>query len=307
MHADVSTHPLQMRRLEVGSMCDTLAVNHQEYLHWTYFGDKAMDGDEFDRLGQLFKGVERFIDVGASHGVYTYYATQHLTAGRVVAIEADPERFAILENNVAQWNETTPVEIRCMMAAVTDAKDLAKGPTTTFFTTGTQISGGLFPVGERSDDYVPIEVSQIQLDDFADDAVPTLVKIDVEGGELRVLQGAPRLIAAGHTAFFVELSWWGDRDRKTSVFTTLRHIYKSGLGIERRLRSDYLLTPEPDQKRRLLQMLKVVPPLFPRYVFAAVVPFSLRRRLIRRQNEKRLARMAGSDTASDASSGTPGV
>lgn len=273
-------------------------MDHQEYLHWTYFGDEAMDASEFDRMAELFDGVEYFLDIGASHGVYTFQAFQHMTAGHILAVEADPERFAILEKNVAEWSAAAAadgrsVSCQCMMAAVTDAEDLADGPTATFFTTGTQISGGLFPVGERSDDYAPIEVPRISLDDHVREGETTLVKIDVEGGELRVLKGAAQMTASGDATFFVELSWWGDRDRGTSVLTTLRHLDRVGLGIERRLRSDYLLYPEPDRNTRLKQLAKVVPPLLPRYLFASFAPFSLRKAYIRRQNEQRLARMSG--------------
>lgn len=268
-------------------------MDHQEYLHETYFGGEAMDASEFDRMAELFSGVELFVDVGASHGVYTYHATRHLQGGQIIAIEADPERFAILETNAEKWAGESNASIECTFAAATDDEDLADGPTATFFTTGTQISGGLFPVDERSDEYAPIEVPRIRLDDLVDTDAKVLVKIDVEGGELRVLKGSKALIEAGNTAFFVELSWWGDRDRKTSVFTTLRYIHGAGLGIERRLRSDYLLTPEPDSKQRLLQMAKVVPALLPRYLFATFAPFPLRRRVIRRQNEQRLARIRG--------------
>lgn len=283
-------------------------MDHQEYLHETYFGGEAMDASEFERMAALFAGVELFVDVGASHGVYTYHATQHLVGGRIVAIEADPERFAILEANAEKWRSDSAAAIECTFAAATDDEDLADGPTATFFTTGTQISGGLFPVDERSDAYAPIEVPRIRLDDIADTGVKTLVKIDVEGGELRVLKGSRALIDSGNASFFVELSWWGDRDRKTSVFTTLRHIYSAGLGIERRLRSDYLLTPEPDAKQRLLQVAKVVPALLPRYLFATFAPFPLRRRMIRKQNAQRLARVyeaAGESVPDESTVGEP--
>lgn len=277
-------------------------MDYQRYLHWTYFGDHAMDAEEFERMGRLFEGVDLFVDVGASHGVYTFHALQHVGDGAVVAIEADPTRFAILESNVAEWSATSDVDVTCLNAAASDDDDLAAGPSITFWTTDTQISGGLFPVAERSDEYAPIEVPLLRLDDVvaahADERARVLVKIDVEGGELRVLRGARSLIASGRATFFVELSWWGDRDRGTSIWSTLRFAWRSGLGIERRLRSDYLLALEPDGRTRLRQYLRVVPPLLPRWVFGRLAPRPLRTRLIRRQNEARLARApVGTDDA----------
>lgn len=125
-----------------------------------------MDSAEFERMGLLFEGVDTFIDVGASHGVYTFQALQHMTHGRIVAIEADKERFSILENNVAEWSAESVVDVECKMVAASDDMNLQSGRTVTFSTTGTQISGGLFPVEERSDEYKPVEIPLIKLDEF---------------------------------------------------------------------------------------------------------------------------------------------
>lgn len=265
-------------------------MDYQEYLARTYFDEDGFDQAEFDRFAELIEGVRLFIDVGASHGVYTRQALASMKAGTIIALEADAERFAILERNVTEWVDDTDVDVRCVFAAASDDDDLAQGDSITFYTTGTQISGGLFPVGERSDEYEPVEVPLVRLDDLDDGSPRVLVKIDVEGGELRVLKGAEQLIRSGRARFFVELSWWGDRDRGTTVVSTLRHCWRSGLGISRRLRSDYLLAPEPDRRARAWQYARVAPALAPRYVFARLVPSSLRTRYIRRQNDRRLER-----------------
>ncbi|MCD9623384.1 FkbM family methyltransferase [Rhabdothermincola salaria] len=269
---------------------DSDPIDYQEYLAWTYFGEGGLDASEFERFGALLDGVDTFIDVGASHGVYTFHALRHMATGRIIAIEADPARFALLQKNVAEWTTDTDVEVECRFAAVSDDEDLRDGPTVEFYTTGTQISGGLFPVEERSNEYAPVEVPLIKLDDLLDADHRYLVKIDVEGGELRVLKGAREMIRSGAATFFVELSWWGDRDRGTSVLTSIRFIHRQGLGIRRRLRSDYLLFPEPSRLRAIGQTARVVPPLLPRYLFTTLVPARLRRAYIRRQNRQRLSR-----------------
>ena len=64
----------------------------------------------------------------------------------------------------------------------------------------------------------------------------TFVKIDVEGAELRVLNGARKHIAAGRTTFFTEISWWGDRGRGTNALDVLRFAYLTALRVDRRLR-----------------------------------------------------------------------
>jgi predicted RNA methylase len=73
--------------------------SYQDYLAWTYFGKDAFDKEEFARFEETLRGTTRFIDVGASHGVYTYHANQILKNAEIIAIEADPERFRILSEN----------------------------------------------------------------------------------------------------------------------------------------------------------------------------------------------------------------
>lgn len=262
---------------------------YQDYLAWTYFGERAFDREEFERFSQLLKGVNRFIDVGASHGVYTYHANRILKDADIVCIEADPERFAILEANTAKWSQESGNRIRCINAAASDEEDRSKSAEITFYTTGTQISGGLFSVVERSDNYAPITVPLVCVDDFFDPEATTFVKIDVEGGELRVLKGARRHIESQRTKFFTEIAWWGDRHRDTSSLDVLRFCLESGMRVDRRLKSDYLFQPEHDLASRVGSVVRCLPPLALRYAWNTAVPKPIRTWRERRDNRRRLA------------------
>jgi FkbM family methyltransferase len=261
--------------------------NYQEYLAWTYFGKQAFDREEFVRLSETLKGATRFIDVGASHGVYTYHANEILKNAEIIAIEADPERFQILQENAARWAAASSNTIRCINAAVSDEQDRCLAPDIEFYSTGTQISGGLFSVAERSDKYAPIKVRVVCLDDFFEPSSKTFVKIDVEGAELRVLKGALRHVSAGNTRFFTEISWWGDRGRGTSALDVLKFCLDHGLRVDRRLKSDYLMAPEPNATGRVLSVLRCLRPLGFRVVYDAIVPLRLRTWRERRQNRHR--------------------
>ena len=94
--------------------------DHQEYLAWTYFGEEAFDREEFERFAKTIEGTTRFIDVGASHGVYTYHANKILQNAEIIAIEADPERFQILKENAAKWSAESTNDIRCIHGAASD-------------------------------------------------------------------------------------------------------------------------------------------------------------------------------------------
>ncbi len=264
--------------------------DYQAYLYWTYFGKNAFDSAEFAKFDETLKGVIRFIDVGSSHGVYTYHANRVLENAEIFAIEADPERFSILQENAMKWSTESTNTIHCINAAASDEEDRKDSAEITFFTTGTQVSGGLFSVSERSNEYAPIPIKLVCVDDYFDHRAKTFVKIDVEGSELRVLKGATRHIENGNTQFFTEISWWGDRDRGTNAFDVLRFCMKSGLRVERRLHSDYLISPEPNSILRLWSTIRCLPPLMLRVGYNKIVPLSIRTRRERRLLSHRLSR-----------------
>ena len=268
--------------------------DYQEYLDWTYFGDEAFDKEEFERFGDTIRGANRFIDVGASHGVYTYHANKVLHDAEIIAIEADPERFRILQGHIAEWAAESTNTIRCVHAAASDETDRQASPEVTFYTTGTQISGGLFSVSERSNDYAPVSVPLVCVDDYFVPDSQTFVKIDVEGAELRVLKGAIRHVESGNTRFFTEISWWGDRPRGTSALSVLQFCFQHGLRVDHRLGSNFMLEPEPDASARLWSIIRCLRPVGLRFTFNAVVPERVRTWRERRGTRRRMARYARS-------------
>lgn len=277
-----------------------MGTSYQDYLAWTYFGRDALDSEEFSRMATLLEGVTRFIDVGASHGAYTYHANRILKNARIFAIEADPERFAILRANADRWGAETSNQIICINAAASDFDDRHISADVDFHTTGTQVSGGIFTVDERSDNYTPIRVPIICVDDLLEPAARTFIKIDVEGAELRVLRGAQRHISGGQTRFFVEISWWGDRGRRTSSLDVLRYAYRGGLRVDRRLRSDYLMSPESSKIRRIISIIRCFPPLILRMGWNRFVPGPIRKWRERRLLQTRLARFTSSGDVTDS-------
>lgn len=271
-------------------------MDYQKYLSWTYFGDKAYDKEQFLRLKDFLysSSINMFIDVGASHGVYSYHANSVLENSKIVAIEADPTRFSVLKKNVDQWLDENPSrnEYICINAAASDADDAREG-NIVFFVTDTQISGGLFAVQERSDDYKATSVPVIQLDDLFDPSARTFIKIDVEGAELRVLRGASKYIKSKKAYFLTEISWFGDRQRGTGTINVLLFALRNGLGVARWGRSNYLLSPEESFLRRFKSFCFSFPPLFARYLWNRFMPRFIRLVRERRLNKKRIGRYQG--------------
>lgn len=136
------------------------------------------------------------IDVGANIGYITsLMATKVGKAGKVMAFEPNPSTFEDLAYNVELWNASTDV-------AAIDIYQLAVSHQsgTALFNVGSDraiaalISADSDPQIRQSS----IEVSLIPLDDmFDENANISLLKIDVEGHELSVLEGAANLLAIG--------------------------------------------------------------------------------------------------------------
>ena len=176
-------------------------------LNRAYFSEERHERALLDRLPRLLAGVRVFVDVGASLGQYTYFASRVLRDARIVAVEADPVRFEELARNAATWARETGNAIHAVHAAVTDVS----GPVR-FLSTGSDVSGGLFahPVSGDAPAWTEIEVPGVRLDDLLADASPDFVKVDVEGAELRVLGGARRILAEARARWLLEVHGWKD-------------------------------------------------------------------------------------------------
>ena len=111
-------------------------------------------------------------DIGAREGYVALVLARLSHGGRVLAVEAAPGAYEELQRNVA---------LNTSLARAPDAR--------------------LARVTDRS------HGSDVSLDDLAfaaDGFVPDLVKLDVEGWELKALQGADRLLAERRPHFVVE-------------------------------------------------------------------------------------------------------
>lgn len=183
-------------------------------------------------ISQVLSSGGTFFDVGAHYGWISIAAARRVgDSGRVVAFEASPVLLDVLDHH-RRVNRLQQIEI--VAKAVSDA-DLEAVP---FFL----INGGLSfrnSLTIEADDtpYVtPVEktkhnVDSITLDRFVINSgmVPDVIKIDVEGAELLVLQGAERLLARFNPYLIVGVhSYWLPRSQSVGqIFEFLnRHGYE---------------------------------------------------------------------------------
>ena len=196
-----------------------------------YFGDNMHEKDEIECLPELLEGASVFVDVGASLGQYSFFANQVLKNGRILCIEADSVRVQRLTELASEWEKLSTNKITVIHAAAAETDG-----TVTFFSADANVSGGMFvhDTGVRSSiQWTKHEVNSVTLDSLCKDLEPDLIKIDVEGAEYRVLQGASGILARGKCCFFVEIHPWGDESAKKTAADVFRLFARFGYDFRR--------------------------------------------------------------------------
>jgi FkbM family methyltransferase len=145
------------------------------------------------RMHRLFdryvKPGATVIDVGANIGYNAIYAARLSgPRGRVIAIEPTPDTLAILRHNVAA-SGLAGLAIEAVAAG-------GVAGTAEFFVRGeTSAVNSLYPDSRYAHVTSVLRVPVVPLDDLVDGAVD-VVKIDVEGAELDVIEGMARILRA---------------------------------------------------------------------------------------------------------------
>jgi FkbM family methyltransferase len=153
-------------------------------------------------------------DIGANIGLYTRVMATWLGAGRIIAFEPMRDNFELLQANIALGRLND--RVRAFPIALGDVnaeEDLQIDDMTSGTAVLSSISGGRASHGRREFGLPPLteRVRIVKLDEFISQEElppPDVIKVDVEGAELKVLQGAretlagckPRLVIALHYA-----------------------------------------------------------------------------------------------------------
>ncbi len=134
-----------------------------------------------------------------------------LSAGHanvLIMVEANPEALIVASENVIRNFSSLSIHIICAFAGSSD------GETVQFWTVGTGAAGSINPEHAKtakkrnSSFFIPmITLDKVVL---GRNAIPDLVKIDVEGAEAEVLKGCKGIAGQQQTRFFVEMHSNGD-------------------------------------------------------------------------------------------------
>lgn len=130
---------------------------------------------------------DRFLDVGANIGVYTLLAASRVGAqGRVDAFEPSPRALSRLAENLALNRFAERVRVHA--AAVSDSAGTVR------FTID---KDSMNHIARAKEAEATVPVPAVCLDEAVAGTRYAMGKLDAEGAELRILQGAERMVRAG--------------------------------------------------------------------------------------------------------------
>lgn len=143
-------------------------------------------------------------DIGANIGVFSLAAGSRARSGYVLAVEPDPWLCGLLHQS-ASHRRNRALRLQTLCAAIADHPGTAslaianRGRASNYLE---QYDGRSQTGGVRESRRVPVLTLDLLAHDFPE---PTLIKIDVEGAELAVLQGAHDLLAKARPRIAVEV------------------------------------------------------------------------------------------------------
>ncbi len=138
------------------------------------------------------------IDVGAGFGFYTWIVAKSQPSAQIYAFEPDPQNFQRLKKTVSKLSKRSGIVIY--------QKAVSKESSTLF------LKRDLYnPANHQTvfNENGLTSVSSKSLDDFCEEyrIVPTLIKIDVQGHERYVLEGAKNVIANEKPVLLIEFDF----------------------------------------------------------------------------------------------------
>lgn len=147
-------------------------------------------------------------DVGAHIGILSLIAAHRAgPRGRVFAFEPSPETLKVLQHHVRLNDDAAAIEI--VPAVVSERQG-----SSTFFTYGESMAASLSRANVEvlneqrlTAPATEVTVAAVTIDGFAAERglVPDVIKIDVEGAELRALRGASRTLREHSPVIYCEI------------------------------------------------------------------------------------------------------
>jgi FkbM family methyltransferase len=183
---------------------------------------RYFEAGPIDRLRGFVPEGSLVIDVGANVGFFALrFAKWVGDRGKVIAIEPEQRNYASLTKAVERQGFSSRVEALQAVAAATRGEILLE-------------INPLHPADHKiSRNGTGLPVSAVTLDELVQGRSslrPALVKIDVQGAEMMVIEGADGILSQAGPALFVELHEAGLNSFGSSISEILDHL--AGYGYE---------------------------------------------------------------------------
>ncbi|MEO8320602.1 MAG: FkbM family methyltransferase [Bradyrhizobium sp.] len=181
---------------------------------------KYFEAGPVDRLRDFVPEGALVIDVGANVGFFSLrFADWVGDTGKVIAIEPEQRNYAHLVAAIDRLGLARRVETLKAVAAAESGQIFLE-------------INALHPADHKiSRDGTGLPVDAVTLDQLVPDKAtsrPALVKIDVQGAEMMVLNGAAGLLALAGPALFIELEEAGLNRFGASIAAVLDHLSAYG-------------------------------------------------------------------------------
>lgn len=196
-------------------------------------------------------------DIGCNIGQASMILLYPECVQRIVLVDPNPKALAIAAENMILNHLSHKTHFVCAFAAEQTGENIL------FFTVGAGAAGSMYSSHAKtaSDMGLSHSVPTISVDWLSEwyKLSPDLVKIDVEGAEIKVLQGAVNLAEKQKTKFFVEMHSntelsmknnaenvlkWCEDNQYAAWYLKEKSLLNSPLAIEHRGRCHLLLLPK---------------------------------------------------------------
>ncbi len=181
---------------------------------------RHFEAGPIERLQEFVPNGSLVIDVGANVGFFSLRFARWVGGdGEVISIEPEDHNYETLVRTLKLENRFGNVRTLKAVAAAASGTMLLE-------------INELHPADHKlSRDGTGVPVEAVRLDDLVQHKSarrPSLVKIDVQGAEMLVLQGAADILKLAAPALFVELQEEGLKKFGTSVAAILDHLSQCG-------------------------------------------------------------------------------
>lgn len=192
-HINQFTHPYIIEK-KAGGYEFLFWIGSEDTRRYYHLQANEQNWREMEFLQQIVKPSTNIIEIGSHHGMSTMMLAKWVgNDGKIFAIEPGNKNFYILNKNL-QLNSIKNVEP--LQAAVGDISKKVN------FFDGSMGSSVIENTGENT-----IEVNQIVIDEYFENIIPDLIKIDVQGYVEQCLKGMKKIISDHRPNLAVEIDY----------------------------------------------------------------------------------------------------